>query len=51
MPAPIAAYIVAFSALASCGVSALTLIYVVNHFDPPEERQSVKSTGESHERY
>jgi hypothetical protein len=30
------AYLVAISAMLLAGLSALTLIYTVNHFDPPE---------------
>ena len=33
-----AAYVVAVFAMAFAATSALTLIYAVNHFDPPEER-------------
>ena len=35
-----AAYVVAISALLFCGVSALTLIYTVKHFDLPDVRSS-----------
>ena len=31
-----AAYAVAIAALLFCGISALTLIYTVEHFDPPD---------------
>jgi hypothetical protein len=34
----IAAYVVAISTLMCCGISALTLINTVRHFDPPEAR-------------
>jgi len=43
---PASAYIVAFSAMLFCGVSALTLIHAVNHFDPPEVRSSPKQVHE-----
>jgi hypothetical protein len=33
---PAAAYVVAISAILFSGISALTLIYTVNRFDPPE---------------
>ena len=33
-----AAYVVAISAMVFCGISALTLIYTVKHFDPPDAR-------------
>ena len=36
MMEPFAAYIVAISAMLFCGVTALTLIYTVKHFDPPD---------------
>lgn len=32
----IAPYLMAFSAMAFAGVSALTLIYTISHLDPPE---------------
>jgi hypothetical protein len=35
---PAAAYVVAIAAILSSGISALTLIYTVNRFDPPEVR-------------
>jgi hypothetical protein len=34
-----AAYVVAISTLVLCGISALTLISTVRHFDPPEARE------------
>jgi hypothetical protein len=36
---PATAYVVAIFALLFCGLSALTLIHTVNHFDPPEGRE------------
>jgi hypothetical protein len=33
-----AAYLVAAFAMALAAASALTLIYTVNHFDPPQSR-------------
>ena len=39
MPAPVAAYVVAITMLLSCGLCALALIRMVNHFDPPEVRE------------
>ena len=36
MTGPVAAYVVAFSAMLFSGVSAFILIYAVSHFDPPE---------------
>jgi hypothetical protein len=36
MVAPVAAYVVAFGAMLFAGLSALTLITVVKHLDPPE---------------
>lgn len=36
---PAAAYVVAFSMLLFCGLSALTLIRTVKHLDPPEARE------------
>jgi hypothetical protein len=38
MPAPLAAYVVAITMLLSCGVCALALIRMIDHFDPPEVR-------------
>ena len=38
MSGPAGAYVVAIAALLFCGVSALTLIFTAEHFDPPEER-------------
>jgi hypothetical protein len=35
-----AAYLVAFTAMLISGLSALTLIFAVNHFDPPETPSS-----------
>jgi hypothetical protein len=40
MPGPITAYVVAFSAMLLAGISALTLIYAVNHFDRWDVRSS-----------
>ena len=40
MPGPAAAYLVAFLAMLFAGISALTLIYAVNHFDRPDVRSS-----------
>jgi hypothetical protein len=34
-----AAYIVAISTLVFCGITALTLINTLRHFDPPEARE------------
>lgn len=39
MPAPVAAYVVAITMLLSCGLSALALIRMIDHFDPPEVRE------------
>ena len=36
MEAPLAAYLVAFGTMLFAGLSALTLITVVKHLDPPE---------------
>ena len=36
MVAPVAAYLVAFGTMLFAGLSALTLITVVKHLDPPE---------------
>jgi len=33
----IAPYLVAFSALAFCAITAIVLIRTLSHFDPPEE--------------
>jgi hypothetical protein len=40
MPAtvPVAAYAVAISMLVTCGLCAITLIRMVDQFDPPEVR-------------
>ena len=38
MPAPVAAYVVAITMLLLCGACALTLMRVIDHFDPPEAR-------------
>ena len=38
MPAPVAAYVVAITMLLSCGLCALALIRMIDHFDPPEVR-------------
>jgi hypothetical protein len=40
MPAtvPVAAYVVAISMLVTCGLCALALIRMIDHFDPPEVR-------------
>ena len=38
MPAPLAAYVVAITMLLSCGLCALALIRMIDHFDPPEVR-------------
>jgi hypothetical protein len=35
-------YLVAFTAMLISGFSALTLIFVVKHFDPPEAPRSVE---------
>ena len=35
-----AAYVVAISAMLFSGISALTLIHTVKHFDPPDVRTS-----------
>jgi hypothetical protein len=40
MPAPVAAYVVAISMLFTCGLCALALIRMIDHFDPPEARQA-----------
>ena len=39
---PAAAYVVAFSMLLFCGLSALTLIRTVKHLDPPEAPEPPK---------
>ena len=36
MEAPLAAYVVAFGTMLFAGLSALTLITIVKHLDPPE---------------
>jgi hypothetical protein len=36
MEVPVTAYVVAFGTMLFAGLSALTLITVVKHFDPPE---------------
>ena len=36
MVAPVAAYVIAIGTMLFAGVSALTLIAVVKHLDPPE---------------
>ena len=41
-----APYVVAISALLFCGISALTLIYTVNHFDPPDAATSTERADE-----
>jgi hypothetical protein len=38
MPVPVAAYVVAITMLLSCGLCALALIRMIDHFDPPEIR-------------
>jgi hypothetical protein len=38
MPAPVAAYVVAITMLLSCGLCALALIRMIDHFDPPDVR-------------
>ena len=38
MPSPVAAYVVAITMLLSCGLCALALIRMIDHFDPPEVR-------------
>ena len=42
MMEPVAAYIVAISAMLFCGVTALTLIYTVKRFDPPDVHSPVE---------
>jgi hypothetical protein len=42
MVGPAAAYVVAFSMLAFCGLTALTLINTVRHLDPPETGSSAE---------
>ena len=39
MPAPVAAYVVAITMLLSCGLCALALIRMIDHFDPPKVRE------------
>jgi hypothetical protein len=39
MTAPVAAYVVAITTLLSCGLCALALMRMINHFDPPEPRE------------
>lgn len=41
-----APYVVAISALLFSGISALTLIYTVDHFDPPETAMSPERADE-----
>jgi hypothetical protein len=41
-----APYIVAISAMLFSGISALTLIYIVSHFDPPEAPRSPNQVEE-----
>ena len=38
MPAPVAAYVVAITMLLSCGLCALALMRMIDHFDPPDVR-------------
>ena len=40
MSGPVSAYVTAIFALLFSGASALTLIYVVKHFDQPDVRSS-----------
>ena len=40
MSGPAAAYLVAIAAMLFSGLSGLTLIYTVEHLDPPEVRSS-----------
>ncbi len=40
------AYLMAFSAMLFAGISALTLIHTVNHFDLPDERSSPEELPE-----
>jgi hypothetical protein len=39
MPVAFAAYVVAITMLLSCGLCALALIRMIDHFDPPEVRE------------
>ena len=39
MPAPVGAYVVAITMLLLCGLCALALMRMIDHFDPPEIRQ------------
>ena len=39
MPGPVAAYAVAITMLLVCGLCALALIRMIDHFDPPEARE------------
>lgn len=39
----IAPYLVAFSALAFCAVTAIVLVRTLSHFDPPEDAAEAKT--------
>lgn len=47
MVGPAAAYVVAIAAMLFTGISALTLIYTVNHLDPPDVRSSPEHVREN----
>ena len=42
----VSAYVMAISAMLFCGVSAITLIYAVNHFDPADPAKGRSSPEE-----
>jgi hypothetical protein len=44
MPALASTYLVALCAMTFSGLSALTLIYVVNHLDPPDAHDARRET-------
>ena len=44
---PAAAYAVAFSAMLFAGISAITLIFAVNHLDPPQVQSSPTEVAET----
>jgi hypothetical protein len=46
MPALATTYLVAFCAMTFSGLSALTLIYAVNHLDPPGGHDAPRETRE-----
>jgi hypothetical protein len=47
MLVPVAAYVVAISMLLTCGLCALALMRTIDHFDPPEARESPEHRQET----